>query len=54
MENNFTFEQMVALITWLEEMRYAGYNINDIIADLTDHSTTKELPAPDQDLSDVS
>jgi hypothetical protein len=35
MENNFTDEQMAAVLTWLEAMRDAGYTLDDIIADLT-------------------
>jgi hypothetical protein len=52
MDNRFSFEQMSALITWLEEMQDAGYTLNDCITNLT--GATKNLPEQDQDLSDVS
>lgn len=45
MDNNnniFTDEQMVTILTWLEDKRDADYDLNDVIAELAG-STSKDF-----------
>jgi hypothetical protein len=36
--NKFTDEQMVTLLTWLEDKKEAGYDLDDVIAELAGSS----------------